>query len=186
MNLTELTKQLGFETFLEFKAEMLVPETRIRAFCQADKCGNYAINYMCPPAIGSIEEIAAKIKNFQTGYLLQYSKYLDVKNEKPDVIRTQKEFHAKILQVEQYLKANGINQVWGLIGGNCRMCEVCAIKSAEPCRFPEQSRTSLEAIGVDVFGLLDKLGLESGFRPDKITWTGCVLVQNALKREMID
>ena len=32
-----------------------------------------------------------------------------------------------------------------------------------------------EAAGLDVLSLLDKLGLDNNFYPDRITWTGCIL-----------
>jgi len=45
----------------------------------------------------------------------------------------------------------------------------------EPCPYPVKARMSLESIAIDVIGLLDHLGLESEFRPDRIKWTGCVM-----------
>jgi hypothetical protein len=34
---------------------------------------------------------------------------------------------------------------------------------------------SLESIAVDVMALLERLGIEGEFRPDRIKWTGCVM-----------
>jgi predicted metal-binding protein len=67
-------------------------------------------------------------------------------------------------------------QLWGLIGGNCQLCRTCAAVEDKPCRHPEKARASLEAIGVDVIGLLERLGLDGRFHPDRITWTGCLLL----------
>ena len=178
MNLAQFTKQLGIATGIEFDAEIMLPEERIRAFCAADKCGNYGRNYMCPPAIGGLEQIKIEIKKYRIGILLQYSQDLDVKNDREGVFAAQKEFHQKILQIEEFLKSKGIKRLWGMIGGNCRLCAVCGLQRGQPCQFPDQARTSLEAIGVDVFGLLNKFGLEGKFRPDKITWSGCILIQD--------
>ena len=177
MKFAEIMKQLGIETYCEFSAEMMVPEERIRAFCAQNKCGNYGGNYMCQPAVGSIEEVKAKLGNFQQGVLLQYAKYLDVKNDRKGAIQVQKDFHSKILQIEDFLSEKGIRPVWGMIGGNCRLCDECRAKTGEPCVNPDKARMSLEAIGIDVLGLLDKLGLDNKFHADKITWTGCILIQ---------
>ena len=73
------------------------------------------------------------------------------------------------------LKKEGIENVWGLIGGNCGLCDICAIQEDKPCRRPDEARMSLEAIGIDVLNLLVKLGLDSNFHSDRITWTGCIL-----------
>ena len=60
-------------------------------------------------------------------------------------------------------------------GGSCGLCEPCHAKLGEPCAYPEKVRTTLEALGIDVMSLLGLLGLDSGFHPDKVTWTGCIL-----------
>ncbi|MGB3129188.1 MAG: DUF2284 domain-containing protein, partial [Dehalococcoidia bacterium] len=65
--------------------------------------------------------------------------------------------------------------VWGMIGGSCALCEVCRVKFDEACPFPDEARTSLESIAVDVLALLDIFDLDNEFCPDRITWTGCIL-----------
>ena len=176
MRVEEFARQLGIETCLEFDLDVLVPEERIRAFCLENKCGNYGHNYMCPPYVGSVEEIRIKLKKFKRGVLLQYAKSLDIRGDREGVRQTKVDFHHKILQIEEFLRKEGINQVWGMIGGSCELCDVCKAKIGEPCPYPDKARTSLEAIAIDVLALLDKFGLDSKFHADKITWTGCVLL----------
>jgi predicted metal-binding protein len=175
VRVTEFTRQLGIETCFEFDSEIVVPEERIRAFCLENKCGNYRGNYTCPPYVGSLEEIRIKLKKFQRGLLLQYSKSLDVKGDREGIKQTKIEFHHKILSVEEFLSERGKSQLWGMIGGNCGLCDICQAKISKPCLYPDKARMSLEAIAVDVIGLLEKFGLDGKFHADKITWTGCVL-----------
>ncbi len=175
MRIAEFAKKLGIQTCLEFRSELLAPEERIRAYCLENKCGSYGNNYMCPPNIGSLEEIRVRLKKFQRGVLLQYSRDIDVKGNRKGVIKTKLDFHEKILEIEEYLKSSGTSEVLGLIGGSCGLCDVCRAKVNEPCLYPDKARPSLEAIGVDVLTLLDKLSLDNKFHEDRITWTGCVL-----------
>ncbi len=91
------------------------------------------------------------------------------------VIESQKDFHNQILTIEEFLYENGISPVWGMIGGNCRLCDTCGAGKGEPCLNPDKARMSLEAIGIDVLGLLDRLGLDSRFHNNRIIWTGCIL-----------
>ncbi len=182
MKVTELARQLGIETCLEFDADILVPEERIRAFCLENKCGNYRKNYMCPPYVGSLEEISTRLRKFQRGWLLQYSKSLDVRGDREGVLQTKIDFHNKILQMEELLRDRGTDQVWGLIGGSCGLCNICQAKTGGPCRYPDRARTSLEAIAVDVLGLLDRFGLDSAFHSDKIIWAGCILCAKGLRQ----
>jgi predicted metal-binding protein len=176
MELKEFARQLGIEICHEFGSRILLPEDRIRAFCRENKCGSYSNNYMCPPRVGSIEEIKNKLKKYRRGILLLYSLDINVRSDREGVIRTQKEFHQKILRMEEYLKEKGISKVWGLIGGNCRLCDVCQARTAQPCLYPDEARMSLEAIGIDILALLSSFGLDNRFHAHKITWTGCILI----------
>ena len=125
MRVVEFASQLGIQTCLEFRSEILALEERIRAFCLENKCGTYGNNYMCPPYVGSLEEIRIRLKKFQLGVLLQYARSLDVRGDRKVVRQTKVDFHNKILGVEEFLRGTGINQVWGMIGGSCGLCHVC-------------------------------------------------------------
>jgi len=172
----EKAGRLGFDLCREFNPALLVPEQRTRAYCMENRCGSYNAHHMCPPRVGSLEEVAGRLQGFPQGVLLQYSRPLDVANDREGVIRTKLEFHRLILRLERRLKKRGMTRVWGLIGGNCELCRVCTAVEDKPCRHPEKARTSLEAIGVDVVGLQERLGLDGQFHPDRITWTGCILI----------
>ena len=178
MKAVEFARHLGIETCLEFDPAIIVPEQQIRALCQQNICGNYGNNYTCPPYVGTLEEINIKLRQFQRGLLLQYTKDIDVKGNREGVLQTRIGFHNRILQIEEFLRIKGIDPVWGMIGGNCGLCDSCKAKSNEPCPYPDKARMSLEAIAVDVVGLLGRLGLDSEFHSDKITWTGCILFQH--------
>jgi len=171
----KFARRLGIETCLEFSPGLLVPEQRIRELCSEDKCGNYGKNYMCPPHIGSLEETKARLQKFQHGVLLQYSRSLDVRNDNEGLKQSKLDFHNKILQLEEFLRNEGVNDVWGMIGGSCELCAPCKAEVGEPCPYPNEARTSLTSLAIDILPFLDKFRLDNKFHPDKITWTGCIL-----------
>jgi len=175
MSFRELADYLGIGICLEFGSELLFPEERIRSMCFENKCENYGKNYTCPPYVGSLEEIRIKLGNFHRGLLLQYSKEIDVMSNREAVMQTKTDSHNKILRMEKLLLERGAKKVWGMIGGNCGLCDICKATSNEPCLYPDKARVSLEAIAVDVLGLLNMLGLDNKFHAYKITWTGCIL-----------
>ena len=100
---------------------------------------------------------------------------MDLKKAWKKLIKSKDDFHKMILKIEDYTKKAGKEDVWGLIGGNCGLCENCAIQKDKPCRHPDKARMSLEAIGIDVVSLLKQQGLDNNFHQDRITWTGCSL-----------
>ena len=171
----DLARALGIGPCVEFSPRLLVPEQRIRELCFEDKCGNYRNHYMCPPYVGSVEEIAARFEKYQRGILLQYSQPLDVRNDRQGLRQTKTDLHHKVLQLEDFLRREGVDDVWGMMGGSCSLCEVCKAATDEPCPYPDRARTSLESLGIDVLALLARHGLDHAFRADRITWTGCIL-----------
>lgn len=178
MSIAERAASLGLETCLEFDPAVLEPEERIRNYCRQNECGTYGKNYMCPPYIGTLNEIRDKLRGYKRGLLFQYSLPLDVKNDREGVIRSKLDFHRKTLELEEFVKADGTEKTWGLIGGSCGLCDSCTVLTGKPCSHPDEARASLEAIGIDVSALLGTFGLELEFRDDRITWTGCILVGN--------
>jgi predicted metal-binding protein len=171
----ECVQSLGFTSCAEFDASMLVPAQRIHDLCIENRCGKYTVHYMCPPYSGTPEQITQQLGAFKQGILLQYSRPLDVEHDKEGLKETKREFHEKLLQLEACLRDKGLQHTWALTAGSCELCETCYAVSGEPCPYPDKARTSLVALGIDVISLLDRLGVDSKFHHDKITWTGCVL-----------
>ena len=43
--------------------------------------------------------------------------------------------------------------------GGCRLCEVCAAKTNEPCRFPDKRHYSMEGSGMDIVSMSRKFNM---------------------------
>ena len=168
-------RRLGAQVRVAFDPRVLVPEERIRELCYENRCGNYGAHYMCPPHIGTVEELKTRLATYRRGVLLQYSQPLDMRNDREGLRRTKTELQHIVLQLEDFVRGSGIDDAWGLMAGSCALCDVCTARLNQPCPYPEKARPSLESLAVDVLGLLDGFGLDSAFHPDSITWTGCVL-----------
>ena len=175
IKILERAGQMGFTESLAFDPGLLVPKQRTRDFCEEDKCGDYNNNYMCPPCVGSLEEIKGQLEEFHRGLLLRYSRSMEVKKGNKEITDSKAAFHNKILQLEEFMRGEGIEHMWGISGGSCGLCEPCHARLSEPCLYPDKAKASLEALGIDVLDLLDEFGLDNKFYPDKITWTGCIL-----------
>jgi predicted metal-binding protein len=188
INALKYAARLGMDACVEFDPKLLEPQQSIRDLCTQNKCGYFNKHYMCPPYIGSLGEIKAKLRNYQKGILIQHPQPLDVMKDREGLIQSKIAFHRTILNIEDYcrniisLRGTELEHIWGLIGGTCELCRPCKAAINEPCPYPQQARTSLEALGVDVVRLLKEHGLDCDFHPDRITWTGCLLFR---KRSLI-
>ena len=71
-----------------------------------------------------------------------------------------------------------------LFAGKCDLCPVCARTEGKPCRMPERMRYSIEALGGDCSGALEKyfgetLQWSAGQRlPEQIILLGGLLLKN--------
>lgn len=181
--LKSLSEKTGMIEFIDFDPSLLLPEERIREYCYQNLCGNYRKHYMCPPFIGTVEEIKSRLSNYTKAILIRYSEDVDVKEDRKKVKRTKIDFHKKILELEKFLHQKGIG-AWGLVGGYCSFCIECKAITDRPCKHPHKARPSLESLGIDVQKLLDNFGLDTNFYPDKIVWTGCILINEKLEDKL--
>ncbi|MDY1591458.1 MAG: DUF2284 domain-containing protein [Methanofastidiosum sp.] len=175
--LESLSKEIGLKEFIEFDPSLLIPEERIRGYCYQDLCGNYGKHYMCPPFIGTVEEIKSRLGGYNKAILVRYTEEFDATRDKMKVKRSKIDFHKKILELENFLSQKGIES-WGLVGGSCSFCIECKAITNRSCKHPHKARPSLESLGIDVQKLLDNFGLDNKFYPDKIVWTGCILIND--------
>jgi predicted metal-binding protein len=175
-NITALkAAQLGLHAWKEIEPTRLQPDPRIRRYCEENRCGNYGKHYMCPPRIGRLPELKSRIAQYPTGFLLQYGAVLNPARDQEELRKSKQFFHDRILELEQHVLNAGAESVWGLIGGECALCAPCRAATDEPCPYPDRARPSLEALGVDVMSLLERVGLEHRFHDDRVIWTGCIL-----------
>lgn len=185
-NILAHAARLGMDSCVQFDPAMLVLQQEIRDLCTQNKCGNFNTHYMCPPHVGSLEEIRDSLSPFRRGILLQHSQPLDVRNDKEGLIRSKLDFHVMILQIEDHCRNLTVHEggdagcVRGFIGGTCELCRPCRASSAEPCPYPDRARPSLEALAIDVTKLMKDRGLDYEFHPDRITWTGALLFRDLL------
>ena len=66
----ELAKISGFTdaAFLPVRELVVVPE--YRRFCEQNLCGNYGVLPACPPMSGTVEEMTANMRRYQTALVL--------------------------------------------------------------------------------------------------------------------
>ena len=88
MSVNEYSEKLGIDVCVELDPAALIPEERIRTYCEENKCGNYGKNYTCPPNAGSLDEIRERLKNYKHGYLFQYSRKMDLKKDWKKLIKS--------------------------------------------------------------------------------------------------
>ncbi len=182
--LKEILRRLTEEGASEVRlidVKKIVVDERVRLKCQIPLCDTYGRNLMCPPHLPSVEDFRRALRRYSRAILVQVSAAVPVQSgsELPeDVFAPATKLHELVNMGEKMAFEAGLHFAAGLIGGCCRLCKECVAAQGETrCRFPFKARPSMEAMGIDVFSTLEKIGVPVSGLPvsDRVTWTGLIL-----------
>jgi predicted metal-binding protein len=160
---------------LDTNVEWLVPSATVRAACEANRCGHYGKNHQCPPLVGSLEYWAKRIRSFHRARLILLTVSFPEGTSQVELAATKQPLYRAILQQEQALRESAFPAAYGFVAGQCLVCTNCSANCGGACVYPEKARPSLEAIGIDVMKLLERMGRPIAFESGKVTWVGALL-----------
>ena len=147
---------------LNFSAE-------IRKACEVNTCGKYNKCWTCPPASGTLEEMAEKIRSYKKAFVFTTKFDLEDSFDYEGMVKA-KDLHDRLTRKlhEQFGREN---PVYG--AGGCTICETCAYP--DPCRFREKIFPSIEAAGINVTELSKAAGIRYNNGANTVTYFSMVL-----------
>ena len=156
----------------------IVTSAHFREICASNQCGGYGACWMCPPDIGDIEPLMARLRTFPYGILYQSIAQIEDSFD----IEGMFEASAAHAQLGQRIQAAIAPLLAGtdylhLSCGGCHLCPTCAKRTGEPCRHPDKALSSLEGYGVDVYSTAKDTDLKYTNGQNTVTYFGMVLVQ---------
>ncbi|TGE36208.1 DUF2284 domain-containing protein [Desulfosporosinus fructosivorans] len=147
-----------------------------RKLCEQNSCGSYNKNWMCPPAVGPINDLKEKALGFKQGLLFQtvhpLSSSLDWKGMLEGGVNHTKIFR-KILQSMENNK--NLKEILPLNAGPCTYCAKCAYLIGEKCQFPDKAVSSVEANGIDVMALVKASGIPYNNGANTVSYVALIL-----------
>lgn len=146
-----------------------------RKVCQSNGCGNYGRCWMCPPSVGDIEDLMARLHAYDQGLLYQTIARIEDSFDIEGMLRAGDE-HAQVSQrIQAALASRLAGPCLHLTCGGCRLCEVCAKRDDQPCRHPDRALPSLESYGVDVYQTVKNTQLRYVNGLNTVTYFGMLL-----------
>ena len=153
------------------EAKDVFTDASFRDICATNGCGVYGKCWMCPPDIGEIHELMAKIKTYSHALVYQTVSPLEDSFDIEGMQAAKKNF-SKLVQ--KMKRAFTEPDMLHLGAGGCGVCEVCAKRTSEPCRFPELAVASLEGYGIYVSKLAESAGMKYINGQNTVTYFGAV------------
>ena len=146
-----------------------------RDMCAANSCGKYGKCYMCPPDVGDIDALMGEVGNYDYALVYQTVNELEDSFDFEGMMEAKKKSYPLAQSLRKVFSDMNITKVLHLGAGGCGVCEPCAKRTGEPCRFPEKAMPSLEAYGVNVSELAKAAGMKYINGQNTVTYFGAVL-----------
>ncbi|HWQ42900.1 MAG TPA: DUF2284 domain-containing protein [Desulfosporosinus sp.] len=147
-----------------------------RKLCEQNSCGSYNKNWMCPPAVGPINDLQERALRFKQGLLFQtvhpIARPLDWKGMLEGGVKHTQIFR-KILEC---MESNyNFTDLLPLNAGPCTYCAKCAYLVGEQCQFPDRAVSSVEANGIDVMALVKASGIPYNNGENTVSFVALIL-----------
>ncbi|MFX1312752.1 MAG: DUF2284 domain-containing protein [Promethearchaeota archaeon] len=183
--------------YKEIKLRDIIFDPEVQSYCVNSnfRCPNYNHSWACPPEAPYLEREVAKFSRF---FLIYYKYdltrhieiekliYPDKRDEriKNELLITnflRDKLEKEIFEIIDKLQIN-YEQKLILWDGYCRVCnnlgKICTYDDDKPCRYPEEIRYSMEAVGIDVTKTVRKVNINIEWPPiNKVYRFGLVCIK---------
>lgn len=173
--IVDLALRQGFEYAAPLDASTLRFLPEVRGMCSADRCHSYNRSWSCPPAVESLDILAARCSGYTRGVLVQTVGHREDDFDYESIEETAALHRERFDAVTKALRPL-FPRLWPMGMGACTRCKTCTWPDA-PCRFPEDVFPSMEACGLLVSEVCTANGLGYYYGPDAISFTGCWLIE---------
>ena len=137
----------------------IVCDPIFRPCCEENLCGQYGVNYTCPPDCGTPEEMEQKIKSHKRALVLQTIWEIPDMSDTAATKPAKKAHNAAQLRLAKKFRESGVPGF--LVGASgCALCSPCAKAQGEPCRFPDDQYSCMSAYCIFVRKLAEKCEME--------------------------
>lgn len=124
---------------------------RMKCLFGCPKSGRHA---SCPPNVPSISECREFFSEYESGAVFHFEKRLERIEDRHDWAR---EVNQRLMGLERDVFLSGHERAFMLFVHACNLCEDCG-GVREECKHPRESRPTPEAMGVDVYTTVRRLG----------------------------
>ena len=164
----------------------IVVDERVRLKCIVPRCLRAGETPNCPPYVPELELIRKAFAKFSWGILLK-AHVTPIEDYAPSTRQSKAGeqqtllFHQKsgeiVYEIERLAYKHGYHLAMGFGGGSCKdyLCRglICQFLDSGRCRFPLRARPAMEAMGIDVFDLISKVGWEAYPLLDELSQVPC-------------
>ena len=155
--------------------DRIVTDEAFRRICESNSCGMYGKCWMCPPHVGEIGALMGEIGKYDHALVYQTVSQLEDSYDFEGMIEAKKRCYPLARGLREVFDSLKIQKTLHLGVGGCGICETCAKREEQPCRYPTLAMASLESYGIYVAKLAEAAGMKYINGADTVTYFGAVL-----------
>ncbi|MFC1593042.1 DUF2284 domain-containing protein [Candidatus Omnitrophota bacterium] len=160
------TLELGASQAEIIPAQWVHIDERVRLKCSVPPCPNYNRCGYCPPHTPELEFMRKALSRFSKAVLFKIDvpveDFTDIRRYYPYGQKYQRKTDEIAARIETLAFADGYRFATGFGAGGCRdtLCNggLCQMLDSGRCQHILMARPSMEAVGIDVFDLVSKVG----------------------------
>lgn len=184
----QMALDLGASGAVIIPSSYVTVDERVRLKCIVPRCLRVGETPNCPPNAPDLNVVRGALSRYLWAILIKcdvspLEDYAPKKEGTKEEQRKTLSFHKKgadvVWQLERQAYKDGYHLAMGLGGGSCKdyLCNgvVCQFLDSGRCRFPHRSRPAMEALGIDVTTLINKVGWEIYALLDNLDGVPCAI-----------
>jgi len=184
----ELARETGAADAVIISAADVAVDERVRLKCLVPRCLRAGETPNCPPNapdLGLVREALGRFSwallfKCEVGPLEDYAPGSgQTKEEKRRVLSFHRQGSDVIYALERQAYKDGYHLALGFGGGSCKdyLCQgmLCQFLDSGRCRFPHRARPAMEAMGIDVISLINKVGWKAYAMVDDLDKVPCAI-----------
>jgi predicted metal-binding protein len=157
--------------------DRLIPQQAVREDCLRNACGRSGTCWTCPPYVGELAELGARLASYPEVVVVQTIATLEDSWDFEAATAAMVTHNDRMRELGRRVQA-AFPDCAGLVlgAGGCGFCPTCTCPD-EPCRHPEESLASVESHGLDVKALVESVGLKYVNGKGTVSYVGAVLIR---------
>lgn len=165
----------GFDAAGALNCAAIVLRPEVRAACEVNRCRRYGTSWSCPPACGSLDECAERIRRYSKGLIVQTVGRLEDEFDGEGMMEAAARHARSFRSLSRELRQEYAGML--PVGTeSCSNCERCTYPEA-PCRDPHGASAPMEAYGMMVSEVCKASGMDYYHGKGTVTFTGCFLLE---------
>jgi predicted metal-binding protein len=149
----QLIRSFGFKHFRWADPRRFVVADWVRMKCRFG-CPEYGRTASCPPHLPSVDECRRFFRDYREAVVFHFQKQVAKPEERFEWTRS---VNRELLKLEREVFLRGREKAFLLFLDSCNLCPECSA-DRRTCKLPKMARPTPEALAVDVYASVRRLG----------------------------